>query len=104
MVPARWRLTVNQQVDEDRSVEDRKAQKMTNLVDYMLELYRNPDAAQAFIDDPEAALGAAGLASVTAAQVQAVAASVSPSSLEQGDSRPGGRSAASGFRDSPPHR
>jgi hypothetical protein len=33
---------------------------MTNLVDYMLDLNRNPDAAQAFIDDPNKALSDAG--------------------------------------------
>jgi hypothetical protein len=61
---------------------------MANLVDYMIGLFNNPQAAQAFVADPNAALGAAGIADVSDAQVQAVAASVTPLTLGLGDLDP----------------
>ena len=61
---------------------------MANLVDYMIGLFNNPQAAQAFVADPDAALGAAGIADVSDAQVQAVAASVTPLTLGLGDLDP----------------
>ena len=84
MVPARWRLlpSASSEAEETASGDQRKAPKMSNLVDYMLDLYRNPDAAQAFIDDPNKALSDAGFPNVTPAQLQAVAAAAAPANVE----------------------
>ncbi len=57
---------------------------MATLVDYMLGLFSNPETADAFIKDPNEALGAAGLADVSTDQLQAVAASVAPTGLTLG--------------------
>jgi hypothetical protein len=57
---------------------------MATLVDYMLGLFSNPETAEAFIKDPDEALGAAGLADVSTDQLQAVAASVAPTGLTLG--------------------
>lgn len=57
---------------------------MATLVDYMLGLFSNPETAEAFITDPNEALGAAGLADVSTDQLQAVAASVAPTGLPLG--------------------
>ena len=54
---------------------------MATLVDYMLGLFSNPETAEAFIKNPDDALGAAGLADVSTDQLQAVAASVAPTGL-----------------------
>lgn len=47
---------------------------MTTIIDYILDLFRSPDLAGAFVADPEQALRDAGLPNVTAAQLSAVAA------------------------------
>ena len=47
---------------------------MTTIIDYILDLFRSPDLAGAFVSDPEQALRDAGLPNVTAAQLSAVAA------------------------------
>jgi hypothetical protein len=54
---------------------------MATLVDYMLGLFSNPETAEAFLKNPDDALGAAGLADVSTDQLQAVAASVAPTGL-----------------------
>jgi hypothetical protein len=52
---------------------------MATLVDFMLDFYRSPASAQAFIEAPARALSDAGFPDVTPAQLQAVAASaISP--------------------------
>ncbi|MGH3677363.1 MAG: IniB N-terminal domain-containing protein [Mycobacterium sp.] len=58
---------------------------MATLVDYMLGLYRSPEAAQAFIEAPAQALNDAGFPNVTPAQLQAVAASAVPPDLALGE-------------------
>jgi hypothetical protein len=59
---------------------------MTNLIDYILDLFRSESAAQAFVAAPEQAMRDAGLAGVTAAQVSAVAATAVPGlALGNGD-------------------
>jgi hypothetical protein len=52
---------------------------MTNLLDFILDLFRNPVEAQRFIDDPSQALDDAGLTNVSAAQINAVTATTAPS-------------------------
>jgi len=46
---------------------------MTNVIDWILDLFRDPVQAQAFVNDPDRAMTNAGVQNVTAAQVQAVA-------------------------------
>jgi hypothetical protein len=59
---------------------------MTNLVDYILDLFRDPVQGEKFVKDPETAMRDAGVQNVTAAQVQAVAATAAPSvALGHGD-------------------
>ncbi|WP_052425541.1 IniB N-terminal domain-containing protein [Mycobacterium kyorinense] len=51
---------------------------MTSLIDYILDLFRNEDAARAFVASPEQAMSDAGLAGVSAEQVSSVAATAVP--------------------------
>jgi hypothetical protein len=52
---------------------------MTNLLDYLLDLFRDPVRGEEFVKDPDRAMANAGLQNVTAAQVQAFAATAAPS-------------------------
>lgn len=61
---------------------------MTTIIDYILDLFRSPDLAGAFIADPEQALRDAGLPNVTAAQLQAVAATAAPAGIALGGGDP----------------
>lgn len=51
---------------------------MLTLIDWILDLFRNEDAARAFVAAPEQTMRDAGLAGVSAAQVSAVAATAVP--------------------------
>src|SRR5258705_11696643 len=61
---------------------------MTNVLDWILDLFRDPVQAQAFINDPDKSMQNAGVQNVSAAQVQAVAASVAPAAVIQGGGNP----------------
>lgn len=61
---------------------------MTNVVDWILDLFRDPVQAQAFITDPDKSMQTAGVQNVSAAQVNAVAASVAPAAVIQGGGNP----------------
>lgn len=61
---------------------------MTTIIDYILDLFRSPDLAGAFVADPEQALRDAGLPNVTAAQLQAVAATAAPAGVALGGGDP----------------
>jgi hypothetical protein len=61
---------------------------MTNVLDWILDLFRDPVQAQAFINDPDKSMQNAGVQNVSAAQVQAVAASVAPAAIIQGGGDP----------------
>jgi hypothetical protein len=61
---------------------------MTNVIDWILDLFRDPVQAQAFITDPERAMAQAGVQGVTAAQVNAVAATVAPAAVLHGGGNP----------------
>ena len=61
---------------------------MTNVVDWILDLFRDPVQAQAFIADPDKSMPTAGVQNVSAAQVNAVAASVAPAAVIQGGGNP----------------
>jgi hypothetical protein len=52
---------------------------MVNLIDYILDLFRDENQAQAFVSDPGQAMVDAGLSNVTSAQLQSVAATAVPS-------------------------
>lgn len=59
---------------------------MISLIDFILNLFRDPTAAQSFVVDPEQALLDAGLPNVTSAQIQSVASTAVPSlALGNGD-------------------
>jgi hypothetical protein len=59
---------------------------MTSLIDFILNLFRDPASAQSFVVDPEQALLDAGLSNVTSAQIQSVASTAVPSlALGNGD-------------------
>ncbi|MGB5112500.1 MAG: IniB N-terminal domain-containing protein [Mycobacterium sp.] len=60
----------------------------TTIIDYILDLFRSPDLAGAFVADPEQALCDAGLPNVTAAQLQAVAATAAPAGVALGGGDP----------------
>src|SRR4029453_3370031 len=51
---------------------------MANLIDYVMDLFRDEGQAQSFVDDPQGALAAIGLPNVTPEQIQAVAAMAAP--------------------------
>lgn len=61
---------------------------MTTIIDYILDLFRSPDLAGAFVADPAQALRDAGLPNVTAAQLQAVAATAAPAGVALGGGDP----------------
>src|SRR6202008_2579055 len=61
---------------------------MTNVLDWILDLFRDPVQAQAFINDPDKTMQNAGVQNVSAAQVNAVAASVPPATVLQGGGDP----------------
>jgi hypothetical protein len=61
---------------------------MTNVLDWILDLFRDPVQAQAFIADPDKSMQNAGVQNVSAAQVNAVAASVAPAAVIQGGGNP----------------
>ncbi len=52
---------------------------MINLLDYILDLFRDESHAQAFVANPDRALVDAGLSTVSSAQLQSVAATAIPS-------------------------
>jgi hypothetical protein len=52
---------------------------MINLLDYILDLFRDENHAQAFVANPDGALADAGLSTVSSAQLQSVAATAIPS-------------------------
>jgi len=59
---------------------------MTTLIDFILNLFRDESAAQAFATNPDGALVDAGLSNVTSAQIASVAATAIPSlALGNGD-------------------
>src|SRR6195952_6178837 len=59
---------------------------MDSLLQYVLELFNNEEAAAQFVNNPETALASAGLSGVTPEQLQSAAASVSPGlSLDGGN-------------------
>ena len=60
---------------------------MTNLLDYILDLFRDPVRADEFVKNPDRAMANAGLQTVTAAQVQTDAATAAPS-LAMGGGNP----------------
>ena len=59
-----------------------------NLLDFILNLFRSPDAAQAFVADPDDAMRVAGVPPVNAAQFQAVAATAAPAGAMLGGGDP----------------
>jgi len=59
-----------------------------NVIDWILDLFRDPVRAQAFIDDPERVMHTAGVGNLSAAQVNAVAATVAPAAVVHGDGNP----------------
>lgn len=61
---------------------------MTTIIDYILDLFRSPDLAGAFVSNPEQALRDAGLPNVTAAQLSAVAATAAPAGVALGGGDP----------------
>jgi hypothetical protein len=61
---------------------------MTNVLDFILDLFRDPVQAEAFINDPGRSMASAGVQNVSAAQVNAVAASVAPAAVIQGGGNP----------------
>jgi hypothetical protein len=61
---------------------------MTNVIDWILDLFRDPVSAQAFVTDPDRAMANAGVQGVTAAQVNAVAATVAPAAMIHGGGNP----------------
>jgi len=65
-----------------------KGQEMTNVIDWLLDLFRDPARAQEFISDPGRSMAAANVSNVTAAQVQSVAATVAPAAVLHGGGDP----------------
>lgn len=61
---------------------------MTNLLDFIMDLFRSPESAARFVLDPDNSLRDAGLPNVTAAQLQAVAATAAPAGLILGGGNP----------------
>ncbi|MGV0787766.1 IniB N-terminal domain-containing protein [Mycolicibacterium sp. XJ2] len=59
-----------------------------NLIDWFLNLFRDPVSAAAFVADPDRELHQAGFGNVSAAQVQAVAATVAPAAVVHGGGDP----------------
>jgi hypothetical protein len=61
---------------------------MTNVIDWLLDLFRDPVRAQEFIADPARSMAAANVSNVSAAQMQAVAATVAPAAVLHGGGDP----------------
>lgn len=61
---------------------------MTNLLDFILDLFRSPASAASYVQDPDGALRSVGLQNVSAAQFQAVAASAAPAGVLLGGGNP----------------
>jgi hypothetical protein len=61
---------------------------MTNVLDWILDLFRDPVQAQAFLNDPDKSMNTAGVQNVSAAQVNAVAATVAPAAVIHGGGNP----------------
>ncbi|HZA11165.1 IniB N-terminal domain-containing protein [Mycobacterium sp.] len=61
---------------------------MVNLIDYLLDLFRDETQARAFVSDPNQALANAGFSDVTSAQLQSVAATAVPSLALNGGGDP----------------
>jgi hypothetical protein len=61
---------------------------MINLIDYILDLFRDEGQAQAFVANPDQALADAGLSTVSSAQLQSVAATAMPSLAMGGSGDP----------------
>jgi hypothetical protein len=61
---------------------------MTNVIDWLLDLFRDPVRAHEFIADPDRAMHNAGVQNLTAAQVQSVAATVAPAAVVAGGGDP----------------
>ena len=59
-----------------------------NVIDWILDLFRDPAQAAAFVADPERAMADAGVSTVTSAQLQAVAATAVPSLAFNGGGDP----------------
>jgi hypothetical protein len=59
-----------------------------NLLDYILDLFRDEGQAQAFVANPDQALADAGLSTVSSAQLQSVAAAAIPSLAMGGNGDP----------------
>lgn len=58
---------------------------MANLIDYIVDLFRDDSKAQSFVNNPTQALNNAGLPNVTPEQVQAVAAAAAPAGVSLAD-------------------
>jgi hypothetical protein len=61
---------------------------MINLLDFILDLFRDDSHAQAFVANPDQALADAGLSTVNSAQLQSVAAAAIPSLAMGGGADP----------------
>jgi len=61
---------------------------MVNLIDWVLDLFRDPAQAAAFVANPDQAMADAGLSSVTSAQLAAVASTAIPSLALSGGGDP----------------
>lgn len=61
---------------------------MTTIIDFILDLFRNPASATSFVVDPDGALRDAGLPNVTAAQLASVAATAAPAGYALGGGDP----------------
>jgi hypothetical protein len=59
-----------------------------NIIDFILDLFRNPATAASFVVDPDGALRDAGLPNVTAAQLASVAATAAPAGYALGGGDP----------------
>jgi hypothetical protein len=59
-----------------------------NLLDYIIDLFRDEGQAQAFVANPDQALADAGLSTVSSAQLQSVAATAIPSLAMSGNGDP----------------
>src|SRR6186713_2168342 len=65
--------------------DNEKGTRQMNLIDFILDLFRNESAAQAYVADPVASLADAGLSNVSPAQLQSAAASIPGLALGGGD-------------------
>ena len=61
---------------------------MINLLDYILDVFRDEGHAQAFVANPDQALADAGLSTVSSAHLQSVAAAAIPSLAMGGSGDP----------------